>query len=307
MLQRDLTDYLACPLCGATVIATENEMCCSACEMTAPIVRGVPRFVPDQAYAVSFGYQWGVFRTTQLDRKAGDESEQTFQEKTGIDPSTLAGKTVLDVGCGMGRFAEVCARHGARVIGVDLSTAVEIAAENLSPYPDCAVLQADIFNLPLAADTFDVIYSIGVLHHTPDTKEAFLRLPRLLAQGGEIAIWVYSAELTDRLASGLRYFYRRFTPGLSHRILMQLSRAAVPLYVAHTKPILGFFTRKLLPTSMHPDPEWRVLDTFDDYSPRYRWRHTYDEVLSWFVQARLIEIEALEARVAVRARRPYDR
>ncbi|RIK07945.1 MAG: class I SAM-dependent methyltransferase [Acidobacteria bacterium] len=300
----ELTELLACPSCGSSLTRIDDAFACSGCELTAPVVRGIPRFVGDEAYTESFGYQWSTFRTTQLDRDSDDESAVTFREKTGINPLDLRGKRVLDVGCGMGRFAEVCARSGAQLIGVDLSNAVEPANENLGAFPDCHVIQADIFDLPFAEETFDAIYSIGVLHHTPDTKEAFLRLPRLLKPGGQIAIWVYSAERRDLLASGLKYTYRRVTPRLNHKMLLKLSRAAIPLYSIHTKPAIGFFSRKILPTSMHPDPEWRVLDTFDDYSPRYRWRHTYDEVLGWFAQAKMTEIEALEPRVAVRGRKP---
>lgn len=300
----DLTELLSCPSCGSSLTQGGDAFTCKACGLEAPVVRGIARFVGNEAYAESFGYQWGTFRTTQLDRDSEDESAMTFREKTGMNPSDLKGKKVLDVGCGMGRFAEVCARSGAHVVGVDLSNAVEPAAENLREFPDCHVVQADVFDLPFAEGTFDAIYSIGVLHHTPDTKEAFLRLPRLLAPGGQIAIWVYSAERQDLLASGLKYTYRRITPRLNHRALLKISRAAVPLYSIHAKPGIGFVTRKVFPTSMHPDPEWRVLDTFDDYSPRYRWRHTYDEVLGWFAQAKMTEIEALEPRVAVRGRKP---
>lgn len=310
----DLLELLACPTCGAPLALDEvseptsrvetGQLICSICSLLAPIVRSIPRFVADEAYARSFGYQWNKFRSTQLDHDDAHESERTFIEKTGIDPTGLSGKRVLEVGCGMGRFAEVCARHGARVVGVDLSEAVEPAAENLSGFPECDVIQADVFDLPLADESFDVIYSIGVLHHTPDTKEAFLRLPRLLRPGGEIAIWVYSGEPIDRAASGMKYVYRRVTPKLSTTTMLRLSRAAVPLYSLHTTRGIGFVSRKLLPTAMHPNPEWRILDTFDDYSPRYRWRHTYDEVLHWFAQAGLRQIETLEPRVAVRGRRP---
>lgn len=308
----DLLDLLACPACGGSLEllaeSTVNgqidsgRLKCTSCEIRAPIVGGIPRFVPGEAYAESFGFQWSRFRTTQLDIAPDEESERTFVGKTAIDLGSMDGQTVLDVGCGMGRFAEVCARHGARVIGVDLSDAVEPAAENLRSYPRCDVVQADVFDLPFADGVFDVVYSIGVLHHTPDTKEAFLRLPKLLKPNGEIAIWVYSGERVDRLASGLKYTYRRVTPRIGRPTLLAISRIAAPLYRIHTAPYIGFFSRKVLPTAMHPDPQWRVLDTFDDYSPKYRWRHTYDEVLTWFAQAGLVDLEALAPRVAVRGR-----
>ena len=66
---------------------------------------------------------------------------------------------MLDVGCGMGRFSEVAASYDARVVGVDLSVAVEAAQRNLGERPNTAFMQADVFNLPLRPESFDFIYS----------------------------------------------------------------------------------------------------------------------------------------------------
>ena len=77
-------------------------------------------------YTDSFGYQWTTFRKTQLDDADRAESEETFALKTGLRPADVEGRTVLDVGCGMGRFADVVARWGAaEVVGMDMSRAVE--------------------------------------------------------------------------------------------------------------------------------------------------------------------------------------
>ncbi len=134
----DLLDLMACPACNSRLgldsgSFESGRLACSSCELSAPVVGGIPRFVPGETYADSFGFQWARFRTTQLDHAPDEESERTFLDKTGVDPSKLDGSTVLDVGCGMGRFAEVCARYGARVVAVDLSDAVEPASENLEP------------------------------------------------------------------------------------------------------------------------------------------------------------------------------
>src|SRR5208337_3717658 len=69
--------------------------------------------------------------------------------------------------CGMGRFADVATRWGAHVVGIDLSLAAEVAARNLAGRK-ATILQADVFHLPFVPESFDFIYSIGVLHHTPD-------------------------------------------------------------------------------------------------------------------------------------------
>jgi ubiquinone/menaquinone biosynthesis C-methylase UbiE len=274
---------------------------CPECSATFPIVDGVARFVSSEHYTGSFGYQWNTFAKAQLDSANGTtRSRDAFVEKTGIPLASLRGKRVLDAGCGMGRFAEVCIEAGADTHAIDLSSAVEAASRNLRHHPNASFYQADIFNLPFADGTFDVIYSIGVLHHTPDTRRAFLSLTRLLKPGGVIAIWVYSTELRKMFGGEI---LRLFTPRLSKEFLLKASKVAIPLYHVHKIPLLGLATGVLLPTSINPDPEWRWLDTFDWYSPTYQWKHTNEEVEGWFRDAGLGEIVRGPVPVSVRGMR----
>ena len=256
---------------------------------TYPIVRSVPRFVPSEQYAETFGYQWNLFATTQLDSASGtSESRDVFVEKTGLPLEKLRGKLVLDVGCGMGRFAEVVAEAGARVVGVDMSRAVDAAASNLARFENAAVVQADLFSLPFANEAFDFIYSIGVLHHTPSTRKAFVALLPHLRRLGRIAIWVYPRSLRWRTL--MSAFYRLVTTRLPKEQLLRWSRIADPVGRLQRVPGIGLPLKFLLPLSGHPNPEWRVLDTFDWYSPRFQWTHTKSEVESWFQEAGLTDL-----------------
>ena len=105
-------------------------------------------------------------------------------------------------------------------------------------------------NLPFADGAFDVVYSIGVLHHTPDTKWAFLSLSRLVKPGGRIAIWVYSTIL--RLMFGGELL-RMITPRLPKPLLLRASKVAIPLYHVHRLPLVGRLSTALFPTSINPD------------------------------------------------------
>ena len=98
---------------------------------------------------------------------------------------------MLDAGCGGGRYARLVGGHGARVVGVDLSAAVEKAAALCAELPDVAIVQADLLDLPLAEAAFDLVYSIGVLHHTPDPRRAFAQIARRVKPGGRLAVWLY--------------------------------------------------------------------------------------------------------------------
>src|SRR5271166_1793074 len=121
----DLLTLLRCPVCRSSLVEEDPGCRCSACGKMFPRVRSVLRFVDAHNYADSFGYQWQKFSRTQL---RPEFSERNFQRKTGLREEDFRGKVVLDVGCGMGRFADVATRWGARVIGVDLSAAAEMAA-----------------------------------------------------------------------------------------------------------------------------------------------------------------------------------
>src|SRR6184192_1986771 len=120
-------------------------------------------------YTDSFGFEWNRFSRTQLDSANGTRrSRDAFIEKTGWALDDLRGKRVLDAGFGMGRFAEIAADAGAEVHAVDLSEAVFAARGNLRQRANVHIYRADIMALPFRERTFDFIYSLGVLHHTPN-------------------------------------------------------------------------------------------------------------------------------------------
>jgi SAM-dependent methyltransferase len=309
LLSRTLP-ILRCPNCGSFLREHASGLACTGCGCVCPSVRNVVRFVEPSNYASSFGFQWARFAKTQLDRGGSGQSERDFRERTGFTPADLAGKLVLDVGCGMGRFADIATRWGARVVGIDLSNAAEVAAQNLRDR-EAVFFQADVFALPFAPESFDYIYSIGVLHHTPDCERAFKMLPALLKPGGTIAIWLYSGYNKWYRMSDV---YRHVTSRMNPRVLLRLCQIARPLYHVHKalRRVPGGRTasgilRFLLPTNLHPDPNYRVLDTFDWYSPKYQSKHTYEEVFRWFEDCGLESFRVLNQPISVRGARPIAR
>ncbi|WP_250846979.1 class I SAM-dependent methyltransferase [Aquisphaera insulae] len=256
--------------------------------------------VADQARTKStYGLQWNRFRILRP-----EEDRATFRNRTALTADELAGRVVLDAGCGMGRYLRMAAELGPRiVVGMDLSEATRAATQLTSDLHTVAVVRGDLLRLPFAPGSFDHIYSIGVLDHTPDPRAAFLGLARLLKPGGRIAIWIYRKErpAVERIMDVHRAISRRLPLGL----LLGLSKAAAPI---------GGLKRRLMGSrawivqragvalhlatigvSMHPDPEVRVCDTLDWYAPGFLSRHTADEVRGWFRAAGLVEIEDLSA------------
>ena len=151
---------------------------------------------------------------------------RTSAGKPRLRPEELKGKLVLDVGCGMGRFAEVATSWGARVVGIDLSAAAEVAAKNLADR-DFVAMQADVFALPFAPESFDIIYSVGVLHHTPDCEAAVKALDKYLKPGGILAVWLYSGYNKWYRFSD---FWRRYTSRMKPETLHSILKVAVPVF-----------------------------------------------------------------------------
>jgi SAM-dependent methyltransferase len=305
MMGFDLSGILVCVRCGAPLPPEPSwegdGTHCAGCGTEVPVIRGIPRFVASDAYASSFSFEWNRHRRTQLDDATSRESEDTFHAKTGLSPEEVSGRLLLDVGCGMGRFADVVSRWGGKVIGIDLSLAVEAAHANLGNRENVRILQADLSRLPFRPGTFDIVYSLGVLHHTPDCEKAFRQLVPLVRPGGRLCIWVYGTMGPwERFAR----FYRKVTVRMPKGFLHGLCHLAIPWYHVCRLPLVGDLLWTLLPISRHPNPDWRVLDTFDWYSPQYQSLHTFPQVYRWFCSEGLVDITLLDAPVALAGTRP---
>jgi SAM-dependent methyltransferase len=242
----------------------------------------------------TYGLQWNRFRIIRP-----DEDRVTFFNRARLGELELRGRTVLDAGCGMGRYLRIVAESKPRlVVGLDLSLAVVAARELTESLAAVAIVRGDLLRLPFAAGSFDQIYSLGVIDHTPDPRAVFLGLARLLKPGGRIAIWVYPRQrpVIERIMDFQRAISTRLPVGMLE-VLCRLSSPVGELkrrmMASRWRPVERLGVALHLATigvSMHPDPEVRVCDTLDWYAPRYLSRHTVEEVKSWFEQAGLEDI-----------------
>ena len=305
-LPASLLAILRCTGCAAPLCGHENGYRCTECGKEFPLINEVLRCVDANNYADSFGYQWKKFSKTQL---LPHFAELNLRRKTGLSPQDFKDKLVLDVGCGMGRFADIATRWGATVVGVDLSAAAEVAARNLSDRSFIAI-QADVLSLPFAPESFDCIYSIGVLHHTSDCETAFKNLPKYLKPGGTLGVWLYSGYNKWYRFSD---YYRNFTHRISPRGLYEFFRVVVPvLYwldrglrkISLFGPPIAGLLNHLFPISRNQNPQVRLLDTLDWYSPKYQSKHTYEQVFRWFESCGLDALTVADVSIGIKGRKP---
>jgi SAM-dependent methyltransferase len=312
-MRNELLTMLVCPESGAPLRAvnvkesdgeiTAGTLTTDDGRFTYPVVRAIPRFVPAENYAAGFGYQWNRFRLTQLDSHTGlDLSRERLLTTIGCKASDLAGKRVLDVGCGAGRFAEVALACGASVVALDYSTAVDACFSNLGPHPRLNVIQGDIYQMPLQPESFDIVYCLGVLQHTPNVKRSFLSLTRHVKPGGVLAVDVYAGVLLNWLwpKYWLRPFLKRLPPERLMVTVETMVKWLLPVSLAVSRiPKVGRRLRYAIPVANHaPDwplspeqvREWALLNTFDMFAPRYDQPQGDTTLRSWFEEAGMSDI-----------------
>lgn len=314
-MRADLLEVLACPTCKTSLdlteadgqeVITSGQLTCGSCRRTYPIIRGIPRFVAAETYARSFGFQWNRFKRVQFDSANGTTlSRDRFFSETGWKAEDLVGQWVLDGGCGAGRFLEIASATGARVVGIDLSDAVDAAAATLGHRPGLHLVQGAIDRLPFRAGAFAAVYCIGVIQHTSDPETCVRSLAGAVAPGGSLAITAYEMRRFTRFYS--KYWARRLTRGLSDRALLRLISALMPMLFPLTEivfriPVLGRVFRFMIPVanyvgerqlSVRQRYRWALLDTFDMLAPAFDRPQAEPVMTSWLRSEGLAEVRRL--------------
>jgi SAM-dependent methyltransferase len=287
------------------------------------ISHGVPRMNTSmtglERVAQTFSYEWGAHHAGKLEREetlwglTNQEYWSYFLEATGLRDGELAGKTVLDAGCGSGRLTRMIAENGARaVVGVDIIEAVDGAFERSHRMPNVHIIQGNIFQLPLQKRAFDLVWSNGVIHHTPDARRAHESLAQMVTPGGLLYVWVYAKRFNPfRFTKDVLDVLR--VTRLPEAILLRISR--IFAYVSaglHTvykgvrrvppfRPRSRFGKRSMRRRTV----DELTLTWFDALSPAYDSRHTEAEVIGWFERLGYSHIRAIdEPKVGVRGLAP---
>lgn len=156
---------------------------------------------PQEQTLASFDWQWANLPAG--DFMPGDPwfdanaARLLAEELCGIAPEWFAGRSVLDAGCGQGRWTRALLELGARVTAVDYSEAgLTRTRELCASWPALETQRVNLLDPPpeLARRRFDLVYSFGVLHHTGDTDRALVNIAELVGEAGALVLYLYGTR-----------------------------------------------------------------------------------------------------------------
>lgn len=309
-----LLRYLVCPSCqGRLALARQDALdrageiregllACAVCPGRFPVHRGVPRFPIAGSQGAqrlsartrrTYNFAWKRFGRRGVEQQWEKDSYR-YLALVPRDLLAGAGRLGLDAGCGAGQDLLRLAAGGAEVIGVDLSDGVDVAAELTRSLPNVHVVQADLHALPFAAQTFDFVYSLGVLHHLPDPVTGMAALARVLKPGAPLVTYLYEdfsdRTLLERALLALSRAARRLTSRMPQPALYLLCWAITPviwLLCALPAHALRRWPAAHARLPFRHTRRWPVLasDLFDRLSPPLEWRFSRRRVEQLYAQA----------------------
>ncbi len=241
-----------------------------------------------------FGQEWSRFtqeRLSDLDRK------EMFRKFFLLFDWNKKPRRALDMGCGSGRWDVLAAPLVGELVAADASlAALQVAQRNVKA-PNVSFVKSTPETLPFPEEHFDLIFSIGVLHHIPDTQGAILSLARKLCSGGTLLLYLYYAfdnrpvwyrtiwkisDLARRLISRL--------PFLARYVISQI--IAVCVYWPLARTAKYFPVSRSWPLRFYADRSFYYIrtDALDRFGTRLEKRFTKEQITDMLKSARLSDI-----------------
>lgn len=254
----------------------------------------------DRNVVAGFGDEWSRFDQSVLD---GPELTRMFDNYFDIFPwDTLSENAVgFDLGCGSGRWARLVAPRVGHLHLIDPSEAIDVAKRNLSDFENCEFHRASVENIPLADQSCDFGYSLGVLHHVPDTEAGLRACVAKLKEGSPFLLYLYYRF--DNRPAWFRVIWkasdivRRFVSRMPHSLRYWFSQVFA-LTVYYPLARMAFLFEKLglnvegLPLSQYRNNSFYTMrtDALDRFGTRIEKRFTRDEVRELMERAGLRNI-----------------
>ena len=253
-------------------------------------------------YAQNFGLQWNEFQLTQFDSHSGlPLTENRLKNSSGWNLEDLRNKKILEIGGGAGRFTEIFLKHGAKVVCIDLSSAVFANSLNNSNR-NVIFLRGSFENLKGLEGRFDYVFCYGVAQHTPDPQAVYKSCFELVKPNGFLSIDHYLKVWYPSPYYFPKYFWRPITTRIKPESLLSIIRTYIPIYIQLDTLLIKFIpSRKLssLIRGVIPIPcwnyfgienirqdkenlvQWAIMDTFDALGAKYDYPASLKTVRKW--------------------------
>ncbi len=298
------------PLTNEPLIQKDNKFTSKNGEYS--IIDGIPKFVKDDSeepqYDIEkcFSYQWTKSDFGQPEKFSDEDVRNDVIETMDLtedDLSLFDNKIILDVGVGSGASSRLWAPRAKEFHGVDIGKGIYRAKNTLKDSVKNPILShSDLHNLPYADESFDVIVSNGVLHHTPSTKNALKQVFPKLKKGGLIIFYIYKVKPPLREFSDdyIRNLISDLGPDEAFEATKSITKLAESLHnqkitinIPEDVPLLGFkkgnydlqrFIYQNIFKLFWKDSMGFYesnMENFDWYYPKYSWRHTEQEIIDW--------------------------
>jgi SAM-dependent methyltransferase len=248
----------------------------------------------------SFGDEWSRFDQSAL---PSAEANRIFDEYFSIFPWDKLPKDAVgfDMGCGSGRWAKLVVKRVGHLHCIDPSCALDVAKATLESFENVSFHLASVDSSPLPANSQDFGYSLGVLHHVPDTLGAIRSCVSMLRPGAPFLLYIYYAfenrswlfKLLWRFSDILRQFICRLPSTLKHLVTDVL---AVSVYfpLARLSRLLEYLGLKVtsIPLSYYRHHSFYTMrtDSCDRFGTPLEKRFTRTEIDEMMRSAGLVDV-----------------
>ena len=258
----------------------------------------------DKQVVAGFGDEWSRFDQSALDEA---ELRRMFENYFNIFPWEVlpAGSVGFDLGCGTGRWARLVAPRVGLLHLIDPSDAIEVARRNLDGARNCTLHRASVDNIPLDDESCDFGYSLGVLHHVPDTQAGIRACVAKLKPGAPFLLYLYynfdnkpawfrmlwaisnaGRIVVSRLPHFVRYLVSQVLAGVVYFPLARLAR----VFEGRGVRVANF------PLAQYRNNSFYTMrtDALDRFGTRLERRFTKDEIRAMMEHAGLENIRFSE-------------
>ncbi|HEU4719005.1 MAG TPA: class I SAM-dependent methyltransferase [Bacteroidia bacterium] len=257
----------------------------------------------DSPTVKSFGDEWNRFSsfTEEEIQRAGEQYFDIVTEEM-VNKDTVA----LDIGCGSGRWSKFLSPRVKFIEAVDPGEAVHAAVTLTKNCGNIRITQAGYRNIPFEKGSFGFVFSLGVVHHLPDTAGAVQEAASLVKKNGWLLLYIYY-NLDNRgalyrllfgLSSVMRRIISRFPRGLKFFVCELIAIFVYGPFVlcARFLKLFGGHSWKKIPLSYYADKPWKVIrnDSLDRFGTPLEKRFSREEIEKMLLDAGMDDIRFSE-------------